>query len=129
MKKTIANSYIYQSTMNGTREKPYAGTILDILEVDFGSFNNIVLEVRWHKSIMSPPERATMVMDECGFYRVSIGHVAPRGTALADTIVFPHFVDQCMMIPMRNMTGWSIVIPVFPRQRMISPPEEDDDET
>src|SRR5450759_5381669 len=62
MKKTTANSYIYQSTMNGTREKPYACTIFDILEADFGSFNSIVLEVRWHKSIMSPPKRATMVM-------------------------------------------------------------------
>lgn len=85
MKKSTCNLGIFMASDVGDVEVPYYGTILDILDVHFGSFTTTVLEVRWHKSIMSPPARATMVMDECGFYRVDTTRVAPSRTELSDT--------------------------------------------
>ena len=38
MKRTTCNSLVYMLTMDGDVERPYCGTILDIIEVDFGTF-------------------------------------------------------------------------------------------
>ncbi len=58
-----------------------------------------------------------MVLDECGFYRVDTRLTVPRGTEYSDTMVLPSQVDQCIMVPMETMEGWSIAIPIFPRCR------------
>lgn len=53
----------YQMTCDREgQDVPYCGTIVDILEVDFGSFTCVVLEVKWDKSIITPRTCATMVM-------------------------------------------------------------------
>ncbi len=72
-----------------------------------------------------------MVLDECGFYRVDTRLSVPRGTEYSDTIVLPSQVDQCIMVPMQTLEGWSIVIPIFLRCRHGTirgpkPDEEDD---
>lgn len=130
MKKTTTNSSIFMLSYDGDDETPYCGTILDVLEVDYGSFNTVVLEVKWYKSIMAPPNRATMVKDECGFYRVDTTRTSSAGTEFSDTIVFPSQVDQCFLIPMETHTHWSIVVPIFPRRRQVNiraPVDEDSD--
>ena len=76
---------------------------------------------------MSPRHRATMVLDDCGFYRVDTTRVAPRGREDSDTLVFPSQVDQCMIIPIASLRSWSMIIPVFPRSRQISFTSLDDD--
>lgn len=119
MKKTTTNSAIFSLSLDGDEEIPYCGIIQDILEVDYGSFTCVVLEATFYKSIRSPPRRASMVMDECGFYRVDTTRVAPRGREDSDTLVFPSQVDQCMLVPMASLPSWSIIIPVFPRCRRI----------
>ncbi|CAM6086372.1 unnamed protein product [Calypogeia fissa] len=122
MKKIVTNCNIYMMTNDGEREMPCVGTIMDILDVDFGSFTTVVLECKWHKSIMSPLPRATMVLDECGFYRVNIARVVPTGNEFSDIVVFPNQVDQCLMVPMQTLPSWSIVVPIFPRHRRAEVP-------
>ncbi len=115
LKRCTTNSGIFLLSQDGDQEStPYCGIIQDILEVDYGSFTCVVLEATFYKSIMSPPRRASMILDECGFYRVDTTRVAPRGREDSDTLAFPSQVDQCMIVPMASLPSWSIIIPVFP---------------
>ncbi len=100
MKVTTMNSGIFMLTRSGDVEVPYCGIINDILEVDFRSFTIVLMDVQWHKSIMPPSRRPSMVLDECGFYRVDTRLSVPQGTEYSDTIVLPSQVDQCIMVPM-----------------------------
>ena len=114
MKVSTSNSGIFLLGQHGDQEVPYCGIIKDVLEVDYGSFTCVLLEAIFYKSIMSPLQRATMVLDDSGFHPVNTTRVAPRGREDSDTLVFPSQVDQCMIIPLASLPSWSIIIPVFP---------------
>lgn len=95
---------------------PYCGVIEDILEVDFGHFNVVLLGGRWYKFVSSG-QGQTVINDECGFLRVNTRHLQSRARPYSDVWVYPSQVDQCFYIELPNDPHWSLVVPVFPRGR------------
>lgn len=72
---------------------PYCGKLIDILEVDFGSFTDVLFGDRWYKAILRG-RHATIAQDDCGFLRVKTSRVMSQHQSNSDLWVYPHQVDQ-----------------------------------
>ncbi len=91
---------------------PYCGKMTDILEVNFGSFETVLVGAMWYRS-----GSATLVADACGFLRVNTSLHQPRNTYASEVWIYPHQVDQCFYVPIADMPPWDLVVPIQPRRQ------------
>ena len=91
---------------------PYCGKMTDILEVNFGSFETVLVGALWYRS-GSP----TMVEDDCGFLRVNTSLHQPRHTYASEVWIYPHQIDQCYFVPIADLPPWDLVVPIQPRRQ------------
>jgi Domain of unknown function (DUF4218) len=91
---------------------PYCGKMTDIVEVNFGSFDTVLVGAVWYRS-----GSATMVADDCGFLRVNTSLHQPRHTYASDVWIYPHQIDQCYYVPIADMPSWDLVVPLQPRRQ------------
>jgi hypothetical protein len=110
---------------------PYCGIIQEIIEVDFGSYTHILLGCKWYHKIVTGRQKS-IEPDSCGFVKVDTSQTQSHRSRNSDVCVFPHLVDQCFYVPIRDEPSWSIVVPTYPhRQRGVlkfvadeAPPED-----
>jgi hypothetical protein len=94
---------------------PFCGKITDIVEVNFGSFEIVLVGAVWYRS-----GSTTLVSnDPCGFIRVNTSLHQPRNTYASEVWIYPHQVDQCFYVPMIDMPTWEIVVPLQPRRQRL----------
>ena len=68
---------------------PYCGKMTDIVEVNFRSFHIVLAGALWYRLELSG-RNATIVMDECGFFKVNIAHHHPKNRVDSDVWIYPH---------------------------------------
>ena len=90
------------STEGDSDAMPYSGILEEILEVDFGSFVDVLLGCKWYKAILRGRNK-TVCNDECGFVRVNTSQTKPQRRETSDVWVYPHQVDQCFYVPIPSM--------------------------
>ena len=96
---------------------PYCDKMTNIVEVNFGSFHIILVGALWYRSKLSD-RNVTIIMDECGFFRVNTTHHQPKNRVDSDVWIYPHQVDQCLYMDLPHMHPWEIIVPINPhRQR------------
>lgn len=130
---STSDSGIYALSLGEDEEgamMPYCGILKEILEVDFESFQVILLGASWYR-VVTQGDNATVKLDPCGFHRVNTSFTNPRNRRDSDNWIYPRQVDQCFYVPIKERIRnhkWSVVVPVFPRRHKLyirQPLEED----
>lgn len=118
-RRTSTDCGVYCMTMEEDG-LPYCGNIQDIVEVDFGSFTQVLLGCTWYHKIVSGAG-VSVEQDPCGFVRVDTSRTKPRRSSDSDVWVYPHLVDQCFYVPVQvgraDQRSWSLVVPTYPRRQ------------
>ena len=85
--------------------------MIDIVEVNFGSFHIILAWALWYRSELSG-RNAIIIMDECGFFRVNTIHDQPKNRVNSDVWIYPYQVDQCFYMDLPHMHPWEVVVSI-----------------
>ena len=94
----------------------YIGWIEEILELDYGRFQVLVLLCNWVQAISNGPG-ATMQRDDYGFPLVNFNRLIP---IYAQSFVFPVQVEQVFFSDCHGEPGWRVVLRKEPRGRRIA---------
>ena len=82
----------------------YVGWVEEIIGVDYGKFELLVLYCKWVQATWSGP-RATMKRDEYGFTLVKFEHTIPYS---ADSFAFPLHAQQMFFVDDVAHPGWKV---------------------
>jgi hypothetical protein len=89
----------------------YVGWVEEILSVDYGHFEVVVLYCNWVVANMKG-EGATMKRDEYGFTTVNFERLIPYS---AQSFAFPLHIEQVFFAPDVAKSGWEVVLRKEPR--------------
>ena len=89
----------------------YVGWVEEIISVDYGKFEVVVLYCTWARANRSGA-RATMKSDEYGFTLFKFDRLIPYS---ADSFAFPLHVQQVFFVDDKGNDGWKIVLRKEPR--------------
>jgi len=102
----------------------YVGSVEEIIGVDYGMFETLVLYCNWVKANMVGPH-ATMKRDDYGFTLVNFERLIPYS---AQSFAFPLHVDQVFFVDNVNNRGWKVVLRKEPRSTRIASRKDDREE-
>jgi hypothetical protein len=92
-------------------ELEYVGWVEEILAVDYGHFEVVVLFCNWVVANMRG-DGATMKRDDYGFTTVNFGRLIPYS---AQSFAFPLYIEQFFFAPDVAKHGWEVVMRREPR--------------
>ena len=92
-------------------ELEYVGWVEEILSVDYGHFEVVVLYCNWVVANMKG-DGATMKCDEYGFTSVNFERLIPYST---QSFAFPLHIEQVFFAPDKTKQGWEVVLRKEPR--------------
>lgn len=94
----------------------YIGSIEEIIGVDYGGWEIIVLYCNWVQAVMAGP-RATMKHDEYGFTLVNFDRCMPHSV---NSFAFPVQVQQVFFADITSQAGWKVVLRKDPRSTRVA---------
>ena len=94
-----------------TTNLEYVGWVEEIISVDYGTFEVVVLYCTWARANKKGP-RATMKCDEYGFTLFKFDRLIPYS---ADSFAFPLHVQQVFFVDDVANDGWKVVLRREPR--------------
>ena len=93
----------------------YVGWVEEIIGVDYGKFELLLLYCKWVQATWSGP-RATMKRDEYGFTFVKFEHTIPYSS---DSFAFPLHAQQVFFVDDVAHPRWKVVLRKEPRSARV----------
>jgi hypothetical protein len=97
--------------------KEFVGYVEHIIRIFFSpTISSVVIKGKWWDSIVRQRgPNGTLVVDECGFFRVKAGPFMPDGSIVDEPLAFPKDLNQVFLVDDIINVGWKLFVNVNPR--------------